>query len=77
MGGVLGAFFPDLDQSITELLVWIDMAQKVLSYNLVASDGPKHYVPEIILDLGQASVGASQWHQYLHPPGTTCIILLH
>ncbi len=37
---VLGYFLPDLDQGITELL-------DSLRCNLVASDGPKHNVPEV------------------------------
>lgn len=29
------------------------------------------------LDFGQASVGTSQWYQFLNPPGTACILSPH
>lgn len=40
---------------------------------LVVMDGLKH--PRgVLLDLGQACVRASQWYQFLHPPGAACIL---
>lgn len=37
----------------------------------------KQYPRGDLLDLYQASMGASQWYQFLYPPGTACLLSPH
>lgn len=67
--GVKDCLLPDPDQSFTELL-------KILRGNPADVRWSKTWCPrDFLLDLGQASVDASQWYQFLHPLGTASILL--
>ncbi|KAI4871830.1 hypothetical protein NFI96_016388, partial [Prochilodus magdalenae] len=68
--GVLGDLLSDLDQVILELL-------DSLKCNLAVLDGSKQCPKGVLLDLGQASRGASHWYPFLYPPRTACKLSSH
>lgn len=52
-----------------------ETADGVLLLQLGSTERTDAYCPKgFIIDVRQASMGASHWYQFLHPPQTACIL---